>query len=293
MKKDKLKKILYALSSPEERQILAFKENETIEKKLSKEISQVYKVFDSHNEARGELIQAINILDDKHEAAKMKFESRMDSSDKKSSDALKEFVSFQIATEKSFEKMGQAIADLEKNHKGFKGESGTSLEKIRKEFLKKIDAITEELERIGDRAARGEPGPIGVGGSRTMYLNGQNISPFDMYGDYNWIAGNNITISSINNTSTKQVDITISSSGSGGGGGYTYKNEVPAGTMDGVNPYFILAHTPTDPAGMQLFLNGALQYQDPGGDFTITGPVITFLTDSIPQSGGILLAFYS
>lgn len=50
-------------------------------------------------------------------------------------------------------------------------------------------------------------------------------------------------------------------------------NEVPAGTINGVNVTFTLAHTPT--GQIMLYLNG--QYMTPGAgeDYTISGSTIT------------------
>lgn len=68
-------------------------------------------------------------------------------------------------------------------------------------------------------------------------------------------------------------------------------NEVPAGTVDGVNATFTLAATPT--AGTQhLYKNGIRQNPGAGNDYTISTATITFLAGNIPQTGDALLADY-
>lgn len=69
-------------------------------------------------------------------------------------------------------------------------------------------------------------------------------------------------------------------------------NIVPSGTVNGTNGTFTLPTTPTNGASLQLFRNGLLQQQAATGDYTISGPTITFLATSIPQTGDILLVFY-
>jgi len=67
-------------------------------------------------------------------------------------------------------------------------------------------------------------------------------------------------------------------------------SEVPGGTMDGSNSSFTLANTPNPAASLELFRNGLLMNQ--GGDYTLTGNTLAFLTSSIPQPGDVLLASY-
>lgn len=76
----------------------------------------------------------------------------------------------------------------------------------------------------------------------------------------------------------------------GGGAGYAYA-EVPSGSIDGSNVTFILAHTPSAPTVMIIELNGAVQYQNASGDYTISGSTITFL--SAPIAGSTLVVYYS
>lgn len=64
-------------------------------------------------------------------------------------------------------------------------------------------------------------------------------------------------------------------------------NEVPSGTVNGVNTSFTLANTPV--AGKTtVYLNGLLQ--KPTEDYTITGGSISFVT--APETGALLLANY-
>jgi hypothetical protein len=79
--------------------------------------------------------------------------------------------------------------------------------------------------------------------------------------------------------------------GGGGGGGGTFYQETPTGVVDGANVTFTLAHTPTANANVLLFLDGIVQYQGGGLDYTISGATITMLI--APVTNQTLWAFYS
>lgn len=68
-------------------------------------------------------------------------------------------------------------------------------------------------------------------------------------------------------------------------------SEVPSGTINGTNPTFTLANTPTS-GSLQLYVDGVRM--NPGGsnDYTISGGTITFQTGAIPQTGDVILADY-
>ncbi len=64
--------------------------------------------------------------------------------------------------------------------------------------------------------------------------------------------------------------------------------ETPAGTVNGSNVTFTLAHTPNPPASLQFYVNGIQQLF--GTDFTLAAGTITMT--SAPSTGAILTAFY-
>ena len=67
--------------------------------------------------------------------------------------------------------------------------------------------------------------------------------------------------------------------------------EIPTGTVNGTNPTFTLANTPT--AGTEeVFVNGILQNVGAGNDYTISTNTITFLSGAIPQTGDVVLVNY-
>lgn len=66
--------------------------------------------------------------------------------------------------------------------------------------------------------------------------------------------------------------------------------EVPAGAANGSNPAFTLAYVPNPPDSLALYRNGLLMRQ--GGDYTLSGNAITFMTGAVPQTSDILAAFY-
>ena len=89
------------------------------------------------------------------------------------------------------------------------------------------------------------------------------------------------------------VDGTSGSCGSASAGSTVVgfvDSEVPGGTMDGSNSSFTLANTPNPATSLELFRNGLLMNQ--GGDYTLTGNAVAFLTSSIPQPGDAILASY-
>lgn len=72
------------------------------------------------------------------------------------------------------------------------------------------------------------------------------------------------------------------------GGGYFIYNEIPSGTINGVNDTFTLANTPAPATSLQLTLQGVLLIA--GTDYTLSGDTITMT--SPPPTGAILLAVF-
>lgn len=67
--------------------------------------------------------------------------------------------------------------------------------------------------------------------------------------------------------------------------------EVPAGTVDGVNDTFTVATTPSPAGSLKVFKNGIRQRAG-GADYTLATATITFVAGNIPQTGDVLLADY-
>jgi hypothetical protein len=53
-------------------------------------------------------------------------------------------------------------------------------------------------------------------------------------------------------------------------------NEIPAGSIDGINRTFALSHLPDPVDSLQLYLNGNLQHNGEDKDYTITDNIIVF-----------------
>lgn len=75
-------------------------------------------------------------------------------------------------------------------------------------------------------------------------------------------------------------------------------NETPAGTIDGTNAAFALAHAPSPAASLQLFFQYDTNVREQvtrlyreGVDYTLSGSTITFAT-APPDSISSLVAFY-
>jgi len=64
-------------------------------------------------------------------------------------------------------------------------------------------------------------------------------------------------------------------SGGGGSGSITEYQEAPSGAVDGANVTFALANTPTANVNVKLYLDGGIQYQGIGLDYTVSGNTIT------------------
>ena len=71
-------------------------------------------------------------------------------------------------------------------------------------------------------------------------------------------------------------------------GTYFAWNETPSGTINGSNPTFTLASSPTPAASLELRLNGVVQKS--GSDFTLSGSTITMIV--APGVGDVLIASY-
>lgn len=67
--------------------------------------------------------------------------------------------------------------------------------------------------------------------------------------------------------------------------------EIPTGTINGVNASFTLAQTPSLDKEM-VFVNGILMNKGATNDYTISGKIITFNTDAIPQTNDVVLVTY-
>ena len=67
--------------------------------------------------------------------------------------------------------------------------------------------------------------------------------------------------------------------------------ETPTGTINGSNAVFTLAHTPSSPVFLLLFLNGVVQ-SPAGVDFTLSTATITFNTAPPTDSGLICWYIY-
>ncbi len=91
-------------------------------------------------------------------------------------------------------------------------------------------------------------------------------------------------------TDCVRVDGTAVPCGSAESSNYPVDGEVPSGTVNGLNQVFGLSGVPAPPASLQIYRNGILQKQET--DYTLSGSVLSFSIDAIPQPGDIVLAYY-
>jgi len=124
-------------------------------------------------------------------------------------------------------------------------------------------------------AARAEKGP-GYAPARAAFINAA--------GALEAVAGNL--------SDCVRVDGSAGPCGTGGdGNGAAFVDaETPAGLINGSNAVFTLADSPSPGSGLALYRNGLLQKQ--GLDYTLSGNVITFAAEAIPQPGDVLTASY-
>jgi len=71
----------------------------------------------------------------------------------------------------------------------------------------------------------------------------------------------------------------------------TYEQERPSGSIDGSNTGFTLTYTPATNSSLQVYIDGILQEQGVGKDYTVSGTTITFAT--APSLGQVVIAIYT
>jgi predicted porin len=68
-------------------------------------------------------------------------------------------------------------------------------------------------------------------------------------------------------------------------------NEVPTGTVNGVNAAFTLAHTPSPAASLSCSKNGQLMIAG-GADYTLATATLTYVAGAIPKTGDAQVCNY-
>lgn len=126
-------------------------------------------------------------------------------------------------------------------------ESDAKDENKSRELKKGLDALEEELKKLRDEINRRFASLGGGAMNRQMYIGGAD--PLTRYTDMNLKAGSNVTITYVNNNTTKQVDVTISATGGGGGGTVRSINSISsdttAGSTSGTDYVYLVSGTTT------------------------------------------------
>lgn len=86
-------------------------------------------------------------------------------------------------------------------------------------------------------------------------------------------------------------DIVVSAVSVSGSGTQTAWMERPSGDNDGVNVDFTLIHPPLPPSSLMFFINGLLQEQGTGSDYTVVSGTVIHLVEPC-RSGSNLRASY-
>jgi len=109
------------------------------------------------------------------------------------------------------------------------------------------------------------------------------------------LAGTGITVTSAQGYTILCCDGTnvVQLSGSSvGGSGVTFSDaETPAGTINGSNAVFTLAHSPNPAASLILMKNGQIMIAG-GVSYTLSGLTITYASGYIPVAGDVHVAWY-
>lgn len=123
-----------------------------------------------------------------------------------------------------------------------------------------------------------------ISGSMELYLNGTLLSEGDDY----TISGSTITFTAPADSGFAGTPFLAYYRTANTGANWA-GNETPAGTIDGANASFTLAHAPIS-GSMRLYQNGLFQTE--GTDYTITGLTITFVTPPDSSLAGLPFKAY-
>lgn len=252
--RQQLKKLLFEISPKEKREEIIFKESDTLAKDIEN-LAQALSVLDKSRQRDSDALMAMvrdHIAGVRNEMAET-------------------FEKHRLELSQRFEGVFSKYGEYEK---AVDGKNSHLSKELRNEIKKEVKELSKEIGRVNDLIPK-----MWGGSSRTLYLNGNTISPQNLYSDVNLIPGNGIVISAVNNPTTLRVDVTISSTGGGG-----LDSEVPGGDIDGVNTEFTVLNTP-----VMFFWNG--QFQNPNvPDYTYASGIITMTTP--PSPGDNLLSFF-
>lgn len=142
-------------------------------------------------------------------------------------DSLKEIPTLKQFSAKDFADIRARLDQMDKKEAN-KPDQFSPLKKevetLRTDLITKINNIP----RHGDHANRN----IAVGG---------NTSVLSRYTDVNLIAGANVTLTALPNTTTKYTDVTITATGGGG----SFSVMIPTGTVNGINTVFVFTGIPS------------------------------------------------
>ena len=69
-------------------------------------------------------------------------------------------------------------------------------------------------------------------------------------------------------------------------------NEIPTGSIDGINRTFLFSRAAVPQNAFMLFLNGVKQREGSGSDFVLSGSTVLFAADNVPRFGANIDATY-
>lgn len=263
----KLKQMLITVTPKEEREILILEDNESIRQSIQMVAEAIGGLNEKHSQLEKDLVA---FTERSIEKARGNITDDMDSWK---------------------EDIGQRFETIKTEYSKYETKTSSRTETIskglQKEFKDQIDSLYKEIAGLNTRLNAPRANTWG-GASIITYLYGSVISPQNMYNQINWIfVGCSVT--AVNNNSTQQVDVTVTVTGGGGSANFI-DQEIPSGTVNGINASFGLTHAPTPAKSLMLFVNGANQFQ--GSDYTLSTTAITFNASAIPGSGSLLQAWY-
>lgn len=174
-------------------------------------------------------------------------------------DALQDELSFQSTSSSEGDKSLKQVMEgfetrLDEMFSMFKEEElskGELISSINTQFeanTGSVKTLSDALETLRQELLAQIANVQGRGGAmnRQMFIGG--VDPLTKYTDMNLKAGSNVTISYVNNNTTKKVDVTISSSGGGGGSTRSINNvstPTAAGDAAGTDYVYLCSGTMT------------------------------------------------
>jgi hypothetical protein len=153
-----------------------------------------------------------------------------------------------------------------------------------------VSATAVTLSQVRQSGSIGTTGqgniPISQVTGLASYLNAINGSLTSLSST---VAGLNSMVSGLG-SSVANLTTLVNNLGSASTNAVFVDAESPAGTINGVNATFTLSQTPLSIGSLTVFRNGVMLTN--GVDYTVSGSILAFARNAVPQTGDILQTYY-